>query len=89
MFADYMLFGKMFDKNCKITNSGKRFVSEKVLLEEYAKGRVSKKKFRECMNEADIYFIKNSEDKQAYRHFRKFYLIAACMRIFNRMRGDF
>lgn len=70
MFADYMYFGKKIDKEAKI-EPGKTFVSEKVLIEEYMMGRLSKKEYDRIMEEADIHFVKNDEDPQAYKHFRK------------------
>lgn len=80
MFADYMLLNKPIDKNCKLENTGKRFLSEKIMIEEYVKGRVTKEKINSSMEEVDIHFIKDDKDKRPYRHFRKFYFIAAIRR---------
>lgn len=88
MFADYMIFGKPVDMNSKVENTGVTFVSEKVLIEEYIMGRLPKSKLKECMNQADICFVKNSEDPGAYRHFRKFYPIASVMRALYKMRDQ-
>ena len=32
------------------------------------------------MKESDVHFVKNDDDRKAYRHFRKFYPLAALMR---------
>ena len=86
MFADYMLFGKPVDMNCKVTEYDKTFVSEKVLIEEYMKGRIPFSMVKKCMDEVDIHFIKNDEDPQAYDHFKKFYTPAKAMRQYNAKR---
>lgn len=88
MFADYMIFGKPVDMNSKVEKTGVTFVSEKVLIEEYTMGRLSKSKLKECMNQADICFIKNPEDAGAYKHFKKFYPIASVMRALYKMRDQ-
>lgn len=80
MFADYMFFGKPIDMDCSVERTGIPFVSEKVLLEEYTMGRLSKSKWKECMEESEVHFVKNEEDKRAYQHFKKFYPIATIMR---------
>lgn len=82
MFADYMIYGTPIDKECKVNNIGATFVSEKVLIEEYAMGRLSKQKLKSALNEADITFIKDKEDPQGYRHFKKFYKVATLKRLF-------
>ena len=79
MYADYMLTGKPLDMGCKVT-PGKTFVSEKVLIEEYTMGRLSWSDLKRAMKESDVHFVKNDDDRKAYRHFRKFYPLAALMR---------
>lgn len=81
MFADYMLKGKPIDLNCKLKETGQTFVSEKVLIEEYVKGRLSLGKFRHYMKNADIHFIADDDDKAAYRHFKLFYPVAVVMKV--------
>ena len=80
MFADYMIKGIPADLDCSIRKTGKIFVSEKVLIEEYTMGRLPMSKVRSSMNEADVHFVRNKDDMKPYRHFRKFYPIAAVMR---------
>lgn len=79
MYADYMLTGKPLDMECEVT-PGKTFVSEKVLIEEYTMGRLSWSDLKRAMKESDVHFVKNDDDRKAYRHFRKFYPLAALMR---------
>lgn len=79
MYADYMLSGKPLDMKCEVT-PGKTFVSEKVLIEEYTMGRLPWRDLKRAMKESDVHFVKNDDDRKAYRHFRKFYPLAALMR---------
>lgn len=81
MFADYMLMNKPVDFECQIEAAGKRFISEKVMIEEYMKSFLTKSEMNETMKDVDIYFVKNSKDTRPYRHFRKFYFIASVMRV--------
>ena len=80
MFADYMIKGIPLDLDVKVEETGKTFVSEKVLIEEYVGGRLSREKYKEYMETADIHFIKDDNDKKAFRHFKMFYPIAVIMR---------
>lgn len=86
IFADYMLFNKPLDKESRIDNWGKSFVSEKVLLEEYIKSRVSWQDYRHIMDNTDIHFIKDRDDMGPYRHFKRIYPVAMLMRIVNKVR---
>lgn len=79
MYADHMLSGKPLDMACEVT-PGMTFVSEKVLIEEYTMGRLSWSDLKKAMKESDVHFVKNDDDRKAYRHFRKFYPLAALMR---------
>lgn len=81
MFADYVLANKPIDTTRTLKETGKRFVSEKILIEEYAMGRISRAKMKEVLNRADIRFVDNATDKAANRHFKKFYLAAAWNRL--------
>ena len=86
MFADYMLLDKPIDMDCKLEETGKRFVSEKVLIEEYVKNRISMDHVNEIMDDVDIHFIKDDNDPQAYSHFKKFYKVAALLRVLYRIK---
>ncbi len=88
MFADYMIFGKPVDLNCQLEDTGKVFVSEKVLIEEYMKSRISWDTFKECMEKADIHFVKSDEDPKPFDHFKKFYPIAKASRRINKIKAE-
>ena len=80
MFADYVLMNKPIDFECKIDEAGKRFISEKVMIEEYMKSFLTKSEMKKAMESVDIHFVKNNKDMRPYRHFKKFYFIASVMR---------
>lgn len=80
MFADYMLKGKPIDWNCRIDEPGKCFISEKIMLDEYMNGYLSKEEMKSRMKNTDIHFIYDPKDPAAYRHFRKFYFPASFMK---------
>ncbi len=86
MYADYMFFGKPVDLSCQITQLGKRFVSEKILLDEYARDYLTGSQVKALMDSAAIHFIPDPEDPAPYRHFRKFYLFGAMTRILFRLK---
>ncbi len=88
MLADYLVKGIAVDENCCTNESGKRFVSEKVLMEEYARSDANLTKVKQCMQEADVYFIKNQKDPKPYRYFKRFYVVAALMRLPYRLRDS-
>lgn len=87
MFADYMFYNKPIDLDCVVEETNKTFVSEKVLIEEYMMGRMTKKQLKSCMNDVDIHFIKNDDDTAAYKHFKKFFPIAAILRALYKLTG--
>lgn len=80
MFADYMIFDKPIDFSCTVKETGKIFVSEKVMLDEYINNFITKADMKEIMESSDIYFVKNDQDMGPYKHFKKFYPIASMMR---------
>ena len=86
MFADYMVFQKPIDLTCKVERPGKTFVSEKVLLDEYARGFLSLADVKKISAGADIHFIQDEEDPMPYRHFRKFFLFGMATRILFRLK---
>lgn len=88
MLADYLVKGRSPDKECKIETTGKRFVSEKVLIEEYARSDVNLSKAKGVMSDADIYFVKDQEDPKPYSHFKKYVFVASLMRIPYRIRDN-
>lgn len=86
MYADYLLKGKELNLNCSLDIAGKRFVSEKILLEEYVRSDLSLSEGRMMMDSADICFIKADDDPKPYQYFKRFYFVAALMRIPYRIR---
>lgn len=86
MFADYMLQGKPIDLNCKVAETDKTFISEKVMIDEYQHDLLSKQEMMDCMDEVDVHFVKNDADPGPYKHFSKFYRIASMMRVYDRMK---
>ena len=87
MYADYMIFNKPIDLKCSINDTGKLFISERVLFDEYINGYLSKKEVNEYMNVVDIHFIKNSEDMKPYKHFKKFYPLATVKRLYLKIKA--
>lgn len=63
------------------------FVSEKVLMEEYARGDMSIQKLKKYMNMADVYFVKDSDDKKPYKYFKKYYLHSTVLRLLYKVKG--
>lgn len=80
MYADYMVFGRKIDTGCRIPEAGKKFVSEKILLDEYARNLISMAQVRQFTDSADIHFIQDDDDPAPYEHFRKFYLFGGATR---------
>lgn len=87
MFADYMTLNKPIDFNCKLENPGKRFISEKIMIEEYSGGFLTWSEMKKKMAAADIHFIMDSEDKRPYRHFRRYYFFATLARILLKLKS--
>lgn len=85
MYADYVLHGKPIDLNCSIDDKCCTFISEKVMIEEYVKSRITRADMKRMMNEVDVHFVKDADDPKGWRHFSKFYtLISPVMRIAQR-----
>ena len=86
MFADNVIKGVELKENCVVAETGKLFISEKVLMEEYARNDASKAEIKNWMNEADIHFVKDDNDPGPYKYFRRFYAVAGLMRVLYRVR---
>lgn len=80
MFADYMFYGKQVPADCSIEETGKTFISEKIMLDEYIGGFLSKEEADKTMELVDLHFIKDENDMRPYRHFKKFYPVASLKR---------
>lgn len=87
MFADYMLFGKPIDMNCKVTETGKPFISEKIMIEEYVNGFITFDEMKKHFDAVDIHFVQNADDPKAYRHFKRYYTAAKLMRLAFRIKN--
>jgi len=76
MFADYMVRNKPINNKVIVENTGKTFISEKIMLEEYINGYLSWSEMKNLMDKADIFFIRDENDVEPYRHFKR-YMFAA------------
>ena len=85
MYADYRINGMPIDCNCEV-EAGKRFVSEKVMMDEYARDFMTLRQIKGLMDRTQIHFIENPEDPRPYRHFRLFYLFGMATRVMFRLR---
>ena len=79
MFADYMLRGKPIDMDCKVV-PGKRFISEKIMLDEYVAGYLTREEMMQKMDQVDIHFILDEADPKPYRYFKKYYPVASLVK---------
>lgn len=86
MYADYMTKKKPVTCSFSMIETGKQFISEKILLEEYVRSDISRKKAKKLMDSADIHFIKDDADPKPYRHFQRYYRLGMLLRILYRMR---
>lgn len=81
MLADCLLEGKPVDMDIAMKTTGKTFVSEIVMTNEYIKGSLSMAEVKKLMSENDIYFIKDDEDVNPYRHYKKYFLPATMLKV--------
>lgn len=86
MLADYYIKGKAVDTDYPEIKPGISFLSEKVLLEEFARSDASISKVRKEIKAADVSFIKDKCDPQPYKDFAKYYIVAWMMRLPYKMR---
>lgn len=88
MYADNLLKGISIDRNPQIVDGGKKFISEKILLEEYARNNISYAKAKQLTNAMDIYFIRDYKDIKPYAYFKRFVLIAGLLRPLYRLKDN-
>lgn len=81
MLADYYLKGKEIDSEFPEVAPGISFLSEKVLLEEFARSDANVGKVINDIKSADVCFIKDEYDPQPYKYFAKYYKVAWLMRL--------
>ena len=77
MFADYMTAGKPIDLDCAVKETGKFFISEKIMIEEYMEALLTWDDMKDRMGKADIFFIKDEKDPKPFKHFKKFLYLAS------------
>ncbi len=86
LYADSITKNKQFtDTQC--VYESKKFVSEKVLMEEFARGDMTASTVKKYMKMADIHFVKDDNDKKPYKYFKKFYFCSAILRILYKIKG--
>lgn len=87
MFADYMFNKTPIDPQSAVTNPDITFLSEKIMLDEYVNGYLTKAQMKQLMSNVDVHFVYDKEDKAAYRHFKLFYFHAALLRFAKKLLG--
>ena len=85
LYADVCQRDKDIERS-RLDRTGKLFLSEKALLEEYVRGNISRKKFKDCLDEADVYFIKNERDIKPYGIFRRYLRMAPVLKSIYRLK---
>lgn len=85
--ADCVLKGAAL-RSVSPQKTGRSFASEKVLMEEFARGDMKAGSIKELMRSSDMLFVKDSADPAPYRYFRMFYAFAALVRVSNRIREN-
>ena len=86
MLADDLLRGIPIDPDCRVEKTGQCFVSEKVLMEEFARSDASWQQVKDHMAQADVCFIRSEKDPKPYRYFQRFFPAAALLRVPYRLR---
>lgn len=81
ILADAFLKDIPVNTETKLVETDKLFVSEKILMEEFARGDVSRARVKQIMQNTDICFVKDEIDPKPYKYFKRFYFVAAAMRI--------
>lgn len=85
MYAGYIYRGKEIDETVNVDDNCKKFLSEKVMIEEYAKGRLPRQDMKQMLKTDAVRFIYDPEDKKPYNHFKGFFKVADMMRAKNLM----
>lgn len=86
MYADYKLLDKPIDFDAKVDQPGKVFVNERILLDEYVRGRLSAKEAKNLLSRAEIFFMKSDEDRPSSKHFKRFGPVATVTRLVRQRR---
>ena len=86
IMADALLAGKPVPDVTEDAG-GTTFASEKVLLEEYVSGDISRKEFDEEVEKADVLFICDEIDDMPFRHYRKYLRLAELAKKIRKNKG--
>ena len=81
MMADYVVKECEPNENDRLKDIGKSFVSEKVLIEEFARSDADDAKVKRLIEKADVTFVEDKEDMQPYFYFKKMYPVANMLRV--------
>jgi predicted ATP-grasp superfamily ATP-dependent carboligase len=71
MMAEYFFSGKRPEAGGKAVEAGMKFASEKLMLEEYMHGDISRARARGLADGADVCFIRDGADPAPYRRFMR------------------
>lgn len=86
MYLDYLMKGIVTDEECSAREEGKKFINEKVLVEEYVRNDVNLYKAINAKRNIDVCFIKDKQDIRPYRYFKRFYCAIFLFRILYQIR---
>lgn len=91
LFIDYIQGGKWADNDKRPNDSEFIFVNEKVAYDDYYNGYLSKKEYNKLISQADIRFIKSTDDSKPYEVFlaRNFSVRKNARRVFQLLRKFF
>lgn len=89
MFADDMLKNIEMEDVSASESVGKKFVSEKVLLEEYVRNDVSVFRAISYLMKADVRFIKDEKDRKPYKYFKKYCIVITGLKVIYWLRDNF
>jgi predicted ATP-grasp superfamily ATP-dependent carboligase len=80
MMGEYFFSGKRPETGGRPVRSGISFASEKIMLEEYLHGDISRAHARELAERADVCFMRDDADPAPYRSFRRILAAAPILR---------
>ena len=71
ILADHVLSGVPVDYSAQPERTGVSFVSEKVLIEEYADGEITAEEMEAAIEAAEVHFIMDPDDPKPYKSFKQ------------------
>lgn len=87
MMVNHMLFGQDVDENVTIDRPGRTFVSEKILLEGYVDGFLTRYQLNRYLRKADVFFVIDENDPEPYRFFKTRYKYGWIIPIYRRLKA--